>query len=208
MSSQGPYFLLATSLIFLSKKLCFVFLTVSLNLFQSSSHLDCWYVFKSLWQLLFHHVLECLVIFTILECFFYILSISLASNWTITLRASMLSNRLVLSFLIEQIRFLTKCASSSLFLDKDSFLIWTHFSQMWISIVIGAWSNVSHYSRWIWWLLSSIELGCKNTRSSTKFELWALSKYLVEIFSVDLDNSIWKKSVISKRTSLWEEWKE
>jgi len=49
MSSQGLYFLLVISSIFPSKKLYFVFLTIPLNFFQSSRHLDCLYALRSLW---------------------------------------------------------------------------------------------------------------------------------------------------------------
>ena len=37
--------------------------------------MDCLYVLKSLWQLLFHQALECLVILTFLKCLYYIFSI-------------------------------------------------------------------------------------------------------------------------------------
>ena len=49
MSFHGLYFLLVISLILLLKKVCLVFLTVLLNFFQSSRHLDWWYVLRSLW---------------------------------------------------------------------------------------------------------------------------------------------------------------
>ena len=48
ISSHGLQFLLAILSIFLLKKFCFVFLTVSLNFFQSSSYLDCLYMLRSL----------------------------------------------------------------------------------------------------------------------------------------------------------------
>ena len=47
ISSHGPHFLLAISSIFLSKKLCFIFLTVLLNFFQSSNYFDCLYLSRS-----------------------------------------------------------------------------------------------------------------------------------------------------------------
>ena len=49
MSSHSLQFLLAISWIFRSKELCFVFLTVLLNHFQSLIHLDCLYFSRSLW---------------------------------------------------------------------------------------------------------------------------------------------------------------
>ena len=101
MSFQGLHFLLAISSIFPSKKFCFVFLTIPLNLFQSPSCLDCLYVSKSLWQLLSYHALEFLVMFITLECLCHILSILLVNDWTMVLRVSTLSKESVLSLLME-----------------------------------------------------------------------------------------------------------
>ena len=101
MSSQGLHFLLVISLIFLSKKFCFVFLTISLNLFQSLSCSDCLYISKSLQQLSSHYTLEYLMMFITLECLYHILSILSANDWPIVLRVSTLSRESVLSLLIE-----------------------------------------------------------------------------------------------------------
>jgi len=106
MSSQELQFLLAISLIFPLKKFCFVFLTVPLNFFQSFSCLNCLYVSRSLQQLLSHQALECLVMLTFLECLYHILSILLASNWTMASRMSMLWIESVLRPLIELMSFL------------------------------------------------------------------------------------------------------
>jgi len=97
MSFQELCFLLVISLIFLLKKFCFVFLTISLNLFQSSICLDYLYMSKSLWQLLSYHTLECLVMLTTLECLCHILLILLVNVWTMISRASILDMGSVLS---------------------------------------------------------------------------------------------------------------
>ena len=189
MSSQGPHFLLAISLIFPLKKFCFVFLTIPLNLFQSLSYLNCLYVSKSLWQLLSHHALECLVMFIILECLYHILSILSANDWTIVLRVSTLSKESVLSLLMKQMSLSMKWAFSSLFLSKDHFLFWTHSLRIEMSTVMGVWSDINLQFGWTQWLSCSIEFGCKNIRSNIKFESWVLSEYLVEKNLVSLDSS-------------------
>jgi len=103
MSSQELHFLLVILLIFLLKNFYFIFLTVFLNLFQSSSCQVCLYMSKSLQQILSHYTLEYL---------YYISSILAVNDWMIL-------------------------------------------------TVIEAWLDVSLHSRWIWWLLYSIELGHK-----------------------------------------------
>ena len=61
ISSHRPYFLFA---ILSLKKRHFVFLTVLLKLHQFSRLWNSWYLSRDSWYLLFHHALECLVIFT------------------------------------------------------------------------------------------------------------------------------------------------
>jgi len=56
--------------------------------------------------------------------------------------------------------------------------------------------------------LNSKEEGQRKTRSKTEFEFWLLSENLVEKFSVGLEMARENESVISKRMSLWIEWKE
>ena len=90
MSFHKLYFLLVILVILSLKKMCFVFLTIFLNLFQSSRCLDYWYMLRSLQQSLFHHALEYLVIFTFLEYLCQVLSILIVSIWTMFSRASML----------------------------------------------------------------------------------------------------------------------
>ena len=55
--------------------------------------------------------------------------------------------------------------------------------------------------------MNSEEEGQRNTRSKTKFEFWLLSENLVEKLSVGLEMARENKSAISKRMSLWTEWK-
>jgi len=55
--------------------------------------------------------------------------------------------------------------------------------------------------------LNSEEEGQRNTRSKTEFEFWLLSENLVGKFSVGLEMARENKSAISKRMSLWTEWK-
>ena len=73
MSSQGPSFLTVLSIL-LSKNLCLVLLTVSLNIFQSSRYLNCRYLLRSLLQSLFHQALDYFMMLTFLECLNHILS--------------------------------------------------------------------------------------------------------------------------------------
>ena len=55
--------------------------------------------------------------------------------------------------------------------------------------------------------MNSKKEGQRNTRSKTKFEFWSLSKNLVGKFSVGLEMARENESAISKRISLWTEWK-
>ena len=57
------------------------------------------------------------------------------------------------------------------------------------------------------WLLNSNENGQRNTRSKMEFESWSLLENLVKRFSVGLEISSENESAISKRVSLWLEWK-
>ena len=100
ISSQGPYFLLAASSIFLLKKIYLVFLTIFQNFSHSSTHLDYLYAFKSLQQSSFHHALEYFVIFIVLENLSHILLILLIKDWTMVSKALTFGIGLVLILLI------------------------------------------------------------------------------------------------------------
>ena len=67
ISSHGPHFLFAISSILSSKKRCFVFLTMLLKLRQFSKLQYTQYLLRDSQHSLFHHALECLVIFTAFE---------------------------------------------------------------------------------------------------------------------------------------------
>ena len=170
MSSHRSHFLLIISSILVSKKLCFVLLTVPLNFFQSFNYFDCLYILRSLQQLSSHQALECFMMLTFLECLCHILSTLMASELTIS--SSILLSRMksILRFLIKFINSSIKWSSSSLFLVRDHFIVWIYFSTIDMLIVMGAWSDVSFQSGWIQWLLCSVELSQKKTRSKTEFE--------------------------------------
>ena len=143
MSFHGLHFLLAISLILVSKKLHFILLTIPLNFFQSFNHFDCLYILRSLWQLLFHQALEYFVMLTFLECLCHILSTLIASELIIF--SSILLSRIesVLRFLIKFVNSSIKWSSSSLFLVRDCFVIWICSLTINMLMVIGVWSDVS-----------------------------------------------------------------
>ena len=49
--------------------------------------------------------------------------------------------------------------------------------------------------------------GWRNTKSKTELALWLLSENLVETFSIELEISRENESAMSRRESLWMEWK-
>ena len=65
-----------------------------------------------------------------------------------------------------------------------------------------------HQSEWIEWLSSSDELHQRNMRSTTEFELFVLSEYLVGIWLIGTDRFKLKESAIIRRSSLIDEWWE
>ena len=134
ISSYRPHFLLAISSIFLSKKLYFIFLTVSLNFFQSSNYFDYLYLLRSFWQLLSHQALQCFVMLTFLEYLCHILSTFIVREFTIS--SSMLLSKIksVLRFLIKFNNSSIKWSSSSLFLARTHFIVWMCSSAIDISI--------------------------------------------------------------------------
>ena len=137
MSSQGPFFLIIL-LILLSKNSHLVLLTVPLKIFQSSRHLDCWYLLRSLLQLLFHYALERFVMLMFLEFLNQILSILKTIFYTTDSRFSMLEMEHMSMFLREEIISLIKEHSSLLFLIKEHFLVCNCSSIMEMLTDIGA----------------------------------------------------------------------
>ena len=68
---HGPLFLLTISCILRSKNDLFIFLTMFLNFFQSSMHFEALYLSRFLLQLLFHQLLDLLVILINLAYLFH-----------------------------------------------------------------------------------------------------------------------------------------
>ena len=82
MSSHGPCFLLAISLILRSKNILLVLFTVLQKDFQSSRLFNTLYFLRSLLQLLSHQLLECLIILVHFVFLFHISSTLLVSSLT------------------------------------------------------------------------------------------------------------------------------
>ena len=147
---NGLHFLLAILSIFSLKKLCFVFLTVPLNFFQFSNCFDCLYLSRSFQQLSSYQALECFVILTFLECLCYMLLIFVAREFTISLSTLQLRIESVLRFLMKFINSLIKQSSSLLFLARTHFIVWIYSLSIDILTEMGAWSETSLQSGWIW----------------------------------------------------------
>ena len=201
------HFLFTISLIFSSKKDYFEFLTIFLKLHQFLRLRECQYLSRESWQLLFHHTLECFVILTVFECLCHNSSILDDSAMTTFSRVSAFWIDVIFTFLMAWAMLLTKCFSSLLPFANIHCISNNVSLRIVISTVIGAWLDDSLQLGWIWWWLNSGEDGLRNTKSKTKLVLWSLSEYLVGTFSIGLEISKEKESVISKRESLWLEWK-
>ena len=80
ISSHRLDFLFKILFILSVKKICFVFLTIFLNFFQSFKLWDCWYLLISVQQSLFYHALKYLVILAYLEYLSQVLLILKAST--------------------------------------------------------------------------------------------------------------------------------
>ena len=143
MSFQGLLLLFVISWVFESKKLCFVFLMVFLNFFQSLICLDCWKCSRSLQHYSFHHSFECLVMLRIFEYLYHNLSIALANYWTIWSRIFLLQMFSVFISLMISISLFTNLFSSSLFLTSVHLLVWICSSKINMSTVRGTWSEIN-----------------------------------------------------------------
>ena len=73
-----------------------------------------------------------------------------------------------------------------------------------ILTIRGVWSKECQSSGRMVWLSNSKELDLGNMRLITEFELFLLSKYLVEKRLVEYDKN---KSKVSTSISLWIKWK-
>ena len=205
ISFHGLHFLFVILSIFSLKNERLDFLTILLKSFQFSRLWDCQYFCSICQQSSFHHALKCLVILTIFEHLNQMSSILVTKCWTTSSKdlASWIGD--VFKFLINQVRPSIKRFSSSLPLTKECRLVGMFSSSMWMSTVIGAWSDISLQSGWIWWWLNFIDEGWVKTRSKTEFEFWSLSENLVGKFSVRLDKAREKESAILNNMSLWME---
>ena len=124
ISSHGSFLLFKISCILASKNSCLVFLTAFLKFFQSSKYLEVLYISKYLWQFLFHHNFEYLVVLTIFECLNQMLSILYVNSCTICSRSFLLLMLLVLDLLTDLITSAMKLISFLLFLMIVHFLVW------------------------------------------------------------------------------------
>ena len=139
---QGPHFLLAISMILLSKKTCLDFLTVFLNSFQFSILQDYWYLSRFLWHSLFHHALECLVMLTILEYLNQIFSILIERLWIVLLRTLILWMNKVSSLLMKRVSSSRNCFSPSL-PTRECHLVEMCSLMMGMSTEMGIWLEES-----------------------------------------------------------------
>ena len=98
--------------------------------------------------------------------------------------------------------------SSSLFLMIVCLTSGTNSSIIWISTTRGMWLEGYSESGRMEWLSSSTKLGCRNIKLITEFEFLLLSEYLVGTWLVGCEKYNSKESAMSKRISLWTEWKE
>ena len=172
-------------------------MTALLKTLQSLTCFETLYFSSSLWYSLFHHNLECFVILTIFKYLYQIFSISSVNSCTIYSRFSLLEMCSVFSSLIDSMNPARKFfSSSSLFLTIVCFLVWICSSIIAISIVSRVWSDNNLHSGWIVWLLNSDEIGWRNIRSMTEFELFWLSEYLVGTWLVGLNKIRSKESTM------------
>ena len=111
-----------------------------------------------------------------------------------------------LMFLITYETSLIKFSSSLLFFAMENFDITMFSSAIGMDTMIGAWSEESHHSGWMEWLLSSLDPLYRNIKSMTEFALPTISKYLVGTWLVRIDKSKLNKSAMIIRSLLIVEW--
>ena len=206
MSSHGPHFLLAISLILRLKNILLVLFTVLQKNFQSSRLFDVLYFLSSLLQLLSHQLLECLMILVSFAFQFHASSTLMASSLT------MFPN-IWISMRFEMFKFLIMLVASSknwvssllpfLMLLLGVLMI---FSEIRIVMVKGAWSEERHHPGWIEWLLRARELHWINMRSIVEFDSLTLSVYLVRTWLVGIDKDKSRESARIIKSSLMDEW--
>ena len=141
MSSHGPHFLLAISVILRLKNVFLVFFIVLWKNFQSSSLFKSLYLLRSLLQLSFHQLLECFVMLTNFVFLFHTLSIPLAKLLTASSSMEISEIFEMSSFFITLIISLTKISSSSLSFLMDFLHMLTNSSDIRIVTDRGVWSD-------------------------------------------------------------------
>ena len=141
----------------MSKNDLLVILTVLMNDFQSSRLLDSLYLLREWLQSSFHHFLECFVMLTLLALAFQACSTLAASELTTCSRDSWFKRFEVLRDLKIRAASLMNASFSLLFFGNKNLEVRTSSSIMGMVIIRDAWSEVSHHSGWIIWLLSFLE---------------------------------------------------
>ena len=159
-------------------------------------------------HLLFHQILECFIILTLLVLDFHACLILVAKLSTVCSSNLQFPRFVMSSDLKTLMTSLMNFSSCSLFFGKESLVFIMCSSSMAIVIVREAWSEVSHQEGWIACWLSLLELLWRNIRSNTKSDTPSISEYLVGIGLVETDKSKLNKSAIINRSSLIVEWWE
>ena len=155
---------------------------------------------------LFHQLLDCLVILTCFEFALHAFLI-LEASVLVTTSSLLLSDKSpTLILLIACETLLIKLSFSLLFFAMENFDETMFSSVIEIVTVRGAWSEERYQYGLIEWLLSSVELHCKNMRSMTEFASPVMSEYLVGIQWVGINRSKLKESARIIRLSLIAEW--
>ena len=183
----------------------FVVLTVFLNDFQSLRLLNSLYLLRDRLQSSFHNFLECFIMFTFLALAFHTYSILAASKLIASSKDSWFKRFKVLRNLMIEETSLTNAFFSSLFFGSESFAVWTNSSSIEMVTVRGAWSEVSRQSRWIIWLLSSLNPLWRNIRSITESDSPIVLEYLVRTGLVGSKRSKLNESAKIKKSLLMEE---
>lgn len=129
------------SWILLSKNVCFTVLTIFLHLVYFILFLDIWYVTRSLLQSLFHHALECLVIWTCLECLYHNSFAMEVNSWVTSSSFLWLRILVILIQLVLFLNLLMNFFSSLLFSTIVSFFFWINSFLITIWTDDGAWSK-------------------------------------------------------------------
>ena len=185
ISSHSPCLLLVISWILILKKDCFVDLTLFLKTFQFSQLLNNWYMIKVLLHSSFHQLLDCFVILIHLEFAFQMRSKVKASDVVVSSSLKELTKSSALMLLIACMTFSMNLDSSLLFFAMENLNKSIYSSVMLIITINSAWSEESHESGRMEWLLSCFKLLRRNIQSLGP-PLWGTLLKLQEVFSKEL----------------------